>query len=325
LSEDLLIANNDNIGTEFIEQSNNLFNKQLFEKIYSDQALLSNPILWAFYNQMYYNNIGFFNQVNVDIKSAYLWSPYYSLVYGNNNSLIKVKSDSVLIIDSLLIISPNDPFLLDNRNALNIDLDNLYSSNTNIEDIVKQIQLYTIENAENNNSNIAPTEIYEENEKIVNQIYTETVAKDILYYTQDQIEQLEQIIWQCPFEGGPAVYTARFLYVLVDYNIDFDDDDICAAKGIVQRFAASKDENSEYRIYPNPNSGEFTLTYLIADELTPEFQIFDLLGNLVYQKSIDVKFNKATFNVDFLNQGIYRCQIVNNERCLWQDKISIIR
>src|SRR5690606_10442037 len=68
----------------------------------------------------------------------------------------------------------------------------------------------------NTNAALAVTVQIEDNEKKVNEIYLSTVAKDVLEFTNDQIQDLYAIASQCPLAGGQAVYKARALYALTD-------------------------------------------------------------------------------------------------------------
>ncbi|MCB0849673.1 MAG: hypothetical protein KDC20_07975, partial [Bacteroidetes bacterium] len=59
-------------------------------------------------------------------------------------------------------------------------------------------------------------------QKMINEIYLSTVAKDVLEFTNDQIQDLYAIASQCPLAGGQAVYRARSLYALADKNTFFN-------------------------------------------------------------------------------------------------------
>ena len=158
----------------------------------------------------------------------------------------------------------------------------------------------------------------------MNEIYIKTIGESIFELNDLQIKDLEQIVWQCPFDGGPAVYMARSLYALVDNSIYFDDDAICSSKDISARLAG-RDVPNEFKIYPNPTTGQATVLYNIPENDKAVFYIYDLLGNLAFQQAIDYKLTSATFKLDFLKPGIYKCCISDNEKMYYQDKIAIIR
>ena len=74
-------------------------------------------------------------------------------------------------------------------------------------------------------------------QKMINEIYLSTVAKDVLEFTNDQIQDLYAIASQCTLAGGQAVYRARSLYALADKNTFFNNFTVCEAAGYAMRKA----------------------------------------------------------------------------------------
>lgn len=65
---------------------------------------------------------------------------------------------------------------------------------------------------------------------------------------------------------------------------------------------------SEYKIYPNPSNGKFTLVSINNNQLE-EVTMFDLLGNIIYRRKITTK--KEVFDFSYLENGTYFLRVKN--------------
>ena len=77
---------------------------------------------------------------------------------------------------------------------------------------------------------------------------------------------------------------------------------------------------SKFRIFPNPNSGQFTIEYLGENNENSKIYITDLSGRVVYEIGNDTNFKKE-INVD-LQKGIYNVSIQNGNE-LYTQKVVI--
>jgi len=75
---------------------------------------------------------------------------------------------------------------------------------------------------------------------------------------------------------------------------------------------------SNFKLYPNPNKGEFSVVSELYNNAVLE--IFNTLGELVYQ----IKLTKRTSNINISNQtkGLYFIKIKSNNKVLWQQIIK---
>ncbi|MEQ9063958.1 MAG: T9SS type A sorting domain-containing protein [Vicingaceae bacterium] len=74
---------------------------------------------------------------------------------------------------------------------------------------------------------------------------------------------------------------------------------------------------SEYRVYPNPNNGDFTLDLTSVFGGIMQVEIYDVQGVKVYQteKFVNSGRNSITFDIPHLVKGLYLLQLdLNNER-----------
>ena len=128
----------------------------------------------------------------------------------------------------------------------------LSQSNEVIYTTIQQITEYRINNALYGNSNLPSTEAYEHNQSVINEIYLSTVAQGVMTFDNSQLNDIIDIMEQCPYTGGPAVYTARSLYSMVDNTINWNDEAICATSGVLPRH---RKPETGFAVYPNPSTG----------------------------------------------------------------------
>lgn len=204
---------------------------------------------------------------DVSIGIADLWirdSSFQQHVSDYRDTLTEV-NDSIYVIDTLLAAGASGQDSID----LLSDRDSLVTLQRDILEILdslRAIQLDTIvahaDELWSDNDNLSATEIYEKNEKKVNDILLTAIKNDTIL-TRDNIDTLITIANQCPISGGIAVYRARGL--VGSDTTEYDDFTNC----IVSRSA--RDEHSdlpdiaELKVFPNPTAGQVTV-------LLPEIQ-----------------------------------------------------
>ena len=70
---------------------------------------------------------------------------------------------------------------------------------------------------------------------------------------------------------------------------------------------------NEINIYPNPNTGIFTLSYNSQTPiLNPQLKIYDVLGQEVYTQAI-TNPTQSTINIPQLSNGVYFYQLTNGK------------
>jgi hypothetical protein len=75
--------------------------------------------------------------------------------------------------------------------------------------------------------------------------------------------------------------------------------------------------SSQIKVFPNPSNGSFTVDF---DNLknVKEIRILDLLGKIVFQKSIN---KQSKINIDNLPSGVYILTVIDNENKMTNKKI----
>ena len=76
-------------------------------------------------------------------------------------------------------------------------------------------------------------------------------------------------------------------------------------------------------LFPNPNNGNFTLSYDLKQIPEVNIQIIDITGKVVYTNAIDNLNNLIQINTQDLHSGMYFIQLMNKNTLLWTDKVMI--
>jgi hypothetical protein len=136
------------------------------------------------------------------------------------------------------------------------------------------------------NSNIAVSAVHEDNEKKVNEVYLNSIAKGNADYTADQLAILQFVAGQCPWDGGNAVFRARGMLALVQ-RVIINDESMCEAKSLPEDYNQGEKtviedifvENDYLKLYPNPAQNYVSIE--LQSEIDAEIQsveIFNLNG-----------------------------------------------
>lgn len=90
----------------------------------------------------------------------------------------------------------------------------------------------------------------------------------------------------------------------------------CNLVGIEKSISLS----NSFKIYPNPNNGEFTINNITANQ-NLKVRIFNALGELIKSEMINSEMIKI--NLQRENKGVYVLQIIENESVILSKKILI--
>jgi hypothetical protein len=169
------------------------------------------------------------------------------------------------------------------------------------------------------------TAVYELNEKTVNNIYLNTIARNNFSLDSVQSYLIYSIAIQCPLTGGASVYMARSILSLINDSLWIDDDLVC--NGFNQREEVENDfiyfENVNFKIFPNPSAGLFTLSW--DQEGKYQVAVYDILGKQVYISEIGSIDQIEILNLAHLKSGIYHISITSNTQPVFNSSISVIK
>ena len=160
------------------------------------------------------------------------------------------------------------------------------------------------------NAQINSQEVYEQNEKSVNEFYLNVIVKKQIHLISSYGSQIISIAQQCPLSGGPAVYKARSLARLIDSNFRYEDELNCQLTSYSWK-VAKPNSDVIFSIYPNPSKSIIQVTYRLKNNGT--LRLHNELGNLISEQKIDSKQFQSEINVSNLSNGIYFCSIINSD------------
>ncbi|MCF8277000.1 MAG: T9SS type A sorting domain-containing protein [Flavobacteriales bacterium] len=137
----------------------------------------------------------------------------------------------------------------------------------------------------------------------------------------EQYATVAELAEQCPYEYGPAVYMARALLLRNDrlprmYRNACENNEKRDEEGGI---TDTVDERS-YKLYPNPNTGEFTLLLNLTDNDLSTMQVWSISGQQVLDTRLQNGNNTINLNVA---EGLYLYRVTVNGTTQWTGKVSI--
>jgi hypothetical protein len=173
------------------------------------------------------------------------------------------------------------------------------------------------------NAGVVVSELIEENQKTVNEIYLATIGKDEAAFTAGQVNDIFSIAILCPMIGGNAVFKARSLYWFIDDSYEFDDVSICLPYGIVVKSLEEQQSNA-LSVIPNPASDEATLilAHVLKDPGT--LIIYDAVGAEVMRRTIPAQTVRFAFGTAALTPALYHYKVLTAVGAVGYGKLTIV-
>ena len=113
------------------------------------------------------------------------------------------------------------------------------------------------------------------------------------------------------------------------YTVTVTDNNGCTTKEEfkVGTPIATKETQSEinFSIFPNPSNGQLLLQYSSEKNLETTWKLYNSVGILMYQKSIENANNQENINIDYLTDGLYFWHLKNKEKILESGKLLLIK
>lgn len=319
-----MVASDSSLTSAFIPENKNIAKQGLFEELSLDSDLRNSDTLFAnFYTANENGSLGKVFQAKENIKEAKELTPSDSYLIALSDSLIKIKKDSISIMDkNTSFYSSSNYFAV--RSNLIVSLNTLLQTKANIllqNDIKVEANL---DSANAIASSIIPTELPEENWKFIQQMQV-LYEKHGIDGLRNYYSQILSISQQCPFAGGRAVAIARNFVELFNDRMIYDDDLTCLQNGIYKVIQQNVSNEEEVRIMPNPANNFIEVQFDKETNLTDcDLQIMNSLGEVVLQKNLYEK-NTKRINVSSLTNGVYIVHIKKSNSIEFNSKLIIVR
>jgi hypothetical protein len=140
--------------------------------------------------------------------------------------------------------------------------------------------------------------------------------------TISDVQQLETIANLCPNANGLAVHQARTVLFNITHKQYVNTCEITQPANGNRLTAPKADatDGTNIMLYPNPNDGLFTIE--TNDEQSYQLQVYSLLGELVFEKTVS---NKEQINLLHLSSSTYITKIVKDGAVIKTARICIIK
>lgn len=218
----------------------------------------------------------------------------------------------------------DNPALMNSGSAQDAWLQQFYNAektgNTGkIKDVKDYIAVKDKQQAQLKNLSIVDNTLLIQNLKLANTIYlnyyfeVDTPTVDSL-----TLLQLQNLAYQNGIQGGEGVYMARAML-----NLDVED-----AVNVMRmaQSQTSKKDNDVFacKVYPNPSTGIFYVSYLLDVNKTGNFVLTDATGRNL--KEVKLNQNSSLLKIDFTSYegGVYYYQF-NNGNKKQSGKIVIVK
>ncbi len=266
-------------------------------------------------------NKDFENTINGILPSisdeALLWSVKSQLYNDLNANTAEMEGNSSLTDFYNSVGSGNIAYV----NELNELIKNIGTENVSREqyklNLTKAVAI---------NNRLIPSNLIEKTYKDFNNLYLKSNSNSN-YLTQNEIKNLSTIAHRCPYIYGNAVFNARVMYAQYSRFENYDDAVTCRDKYQVNESESARlsSEDVTVGLYPNPNDGQFNLSYDLANFSSASISFYDVLGKEVASQNLNVNSDRLTINLQNLNEGIYTYKVIANDRQINFGKVSIIR
>ena len=173
------------------------------------------------------------------------------------------------------------------------------------------------------NNAISTTGIWEENEKTVNHIFLNTIAKGIAV-NSTQTNLLRSVAGQCSYEGGSAVFRARALLSGIIDDV-FDDELLCAPggqQGLVLPPMGDMPALPGIQVYPNPAKRQLTIQLDQASVTSLEVRLLNLYGQTMTSVQLPERVRTHVLDLPDLPDGVFWLVIRSEEG--WQTVKRIV-
>lgn len=179
------------------------------------------------------------------------------------------------------------------------------------------------QNAKSLNDGLIPEILPELNEKIVTDVYLNTVARNNFHFESQYVSDLLSVGLQCIYEGGPAVLKARNLLHSQYPFLLFNDYDLCnntSFRKSGEKPTQSSLSQSDLFVYPNPATNQLTCLFKNGSIV----EITDLTGRVVLSEPIPENSLSLTIGISDLAQGSYVVVLKSEDGILKQTKLNVV-
>jgi len=305
----------------------------LYERLLKTPALMSeDTILSDFFDETELTTLG--ELVEIEQAKAALFgstteTEAIALFAQDLDSLIQLiqEVDSLIVADSLTVIPSEREEWLEAAQFLVDTLQDLAF-------IVDSLRLLEIEALIEDNDEITATTRPEKNQRTINKLYLDMLAKGSLTFTQSEKDTLAAIAMQCPQIGGRAVFVARAMrayysdatYVETEPCVDSISMLAAPQAGRIlpqDVLKPQQEEEATVKIFPNP-AGDY-VTVMHSFEQATQLFLYDAYGSVRKTGVLSGAGQQHRISITSLAPGVYIASIVAENAKAVNLRLIIVR
>ncbi|MCF8244917.1 MAG: T9SS type A sorting domain-containing protein [Saprospiraceae bacterium] len=326
------IANGSDLGAGICVSATNWTAKRhLYTRLKDTPDLASgNLLMQGFLSAQANTTVGAFYEIEHSINQMLTPSTNDEGTLANNRAAVDTKAGDITSIEAQIdaggLTETQIAQLRAQQTQLQADIANLQQqSDATLGSIATQ-KASAATNIRQSNNAISATQVYEQNQQQVNDIFLQTIAVGNTEFTTTQLNTLLSIANQCAICGGDGVYLARSMYAVADPNIKFIDEELCAGALPLKKPTMPNDNKLAITMLPNPASYWVTLQLEGQESFVGQLQLFDLSGKLINALPVSITQGEP-FLVDLseIQSGFYCVKILQDWRVIVTEKLIITR
>lgn len=176
------------------------------------------------------------------------------------------------------------------------------------------------------NDGLQATEIFQINEKTVNDIVIRQIISGQNTLSDAQRGVLEAIAAQCALSGGEAVLRARAILAVFGWlNEVYDDEQLCfeAERPGIEDRTIPGSQPIGFRAFPNPAHNTLDLVWYGSEQPEQMFRLTDTYGRTVSVVTLNGTVGRIQIETGTLQNGLYLYQVSNAEGLVRTGKIMV--
>ncbi len=315
------IAQELNLTNEYIEESKSIAKEYLVQYLNEHSSYLTDPVYALFFdlNEAQVR----LNETSRKIAEMRKIEETTGVSLVANYTLIETLADSLSELSDLNAVQP-----ILNYQAIAAQLESMIENVKMLNNnLLQQTSILTQANynqAEIANGGVYTTEIPQINSQFINEVSLQYEQLGIAAI-ESYYPSLEVLANQCPYQGGNAVYRARYFVGLLNDSIEFNDDLNCLAAGIWRTANDSNNSGLNFNVIPNPSVGNFNISFNKSIKDAIEISVVDGSGRNVSYSKINIEGTELELNYNKLANGIYQIRIKGNEIGVLNSRITILK
>ena len=311
--------------TDYVGVTNWLSRRYLYGKLTENPGLIvPGSVFESFYNATANSTVGSFAAIDAGMEALYEVPAGTATQILAHFDTLSLRLEEAGSIDSLLQAGGYDTTLIQQRSVAMQVLQNAEASLDTLMQPVLGQRISDASTLASQNAVITADSVFELNERMIKDIYLNTLAQGITEFDGTQLASLESIAGQCPLTGGSAVFKARSLLAMVQDFI-YDDEMLCEQIGERGNKGFDISNSHIFTLFPNPAKNEVTASFSSSSELNREIVLSDATGKEIWHKEVPKSNRSVVFETTGMQPGVYFCTLLENDVRRGIEKLIIIR